>query len=194
MEMRKVQTKPARKILKKPAACSAGARRASKRRADLEAVKVTQKRRRQANNVRSQAKKALQKGVTYTPKTNDAKLKKIAADVRRIDKKADTAIKTSNNANDNSHAAMDTAERCMRLVDITKNIAHRAHEVSGQNALRQIHTVRSVQAMEEHQAAFEERYERKSENIELRLQGFESKLAGRYSRDVSDVSLSSASS
>ena len=160
-EMRKVQKKPAHdtrckrgdsKIHKKKPACSSAIRIARSR-----AEKVAQKKRKKVVNVRARAGKALQQGRPYTPNTEDAKLKKIAADVRRSIKKADNADKKSD-------AATATANRCQRLCNI-------GLERQTNIELRQNATDRNMMDLERQQAIAEHSLERRMEETELRWQG-----------------------
>ena len=116
-------------------------------------------------NVRARAGKALQQGRPYTPNTEDAKLKKIAADVRRSIKKADNADKKAD-------AATATADRCEKL---TKIGLVRQTKIE----LRQNQTDRDMQGLERQQATAEQSFERRMDETEARLQGFETLLPHR---------------
>lgn len=162
--MRKVQKKPAcvtrckrgdPKIHKKPNTRSVAAIRM----ANTRAKKVAHKKKKQVSNVRAQAKKALQQERPYTPNTEDAKLKKIAADVRRVVKKVDNADKKSD-------AATATADRCHKT---TKHLLERNLTVEA----RQEQTDRHMQSLEMLQATAEQRFERRMEGTEQRLQDVE---------------------
>ena len=131
--MKKIRKKPARStrckhgalknIHKKPSCQSAGATKTAKHRAHKKAQHATQQKARQSNNVRARAKNAVKKGRPYSPSTDDAKLKKIAADVRCVGKKAD--------------AATATAERSERLCHFLHGRSANTEESVCKLALRQ---------------------------------------------------------
>jgi len=88
-----------RKVQKKPATRSVAATRIANIRAEKIAHKKIIAQKKQATNIRARAKKALQQERPYTPRTEDANLKKIVADMSRsIIKKVDNADKKSDNA------------------------------------------------------------------------------------------------
>ena len=137
---------------KKPNTRSAAAIRM----ANTRAKKVAHKKKKQVSNVRAQAKKALQQERPYTPKTEDAKLKKIASDVRKF------VI----NADKKSDAATATADRCYKT---TKHLLERSLTVEA----RQEQTDRHMQSLEMLQATSEQSFERRMEETEQRLQDVE---------------------
>ena len=141
---------------KKPNTRSAAAIRM----ANTRAKKVAHKKKKQVSNVRAQAKKALQQERPYTPNTEDAKLKKIAADVRKF------VIKKVDNADKKSDAATATADRCHKT---TKHLLERNLTVEA----RQEQTDRHMQSLEMLQATAEQSFERRMEETEQRLQDVE---------------------
>ena len=159
--MRKVQKKPAcvtrckrgdPKMHKKPNTRSVAAIRM----ANTRAKKVTHKKKKQVSNVRAQAKKALQQERPYTPNTEDAKLKKIAADMRKF------VIKKVDNADKKSDAATATADQCQNLAEdlVLRNLdIERRQNSSEEDIIRIERTLITT--------------EQKCEKFELRLQGFE---------------------
>ena len=102
----------------------------------------------------------MQQGRPYTPNTEDAKLKKIAADVRRF------VIKKVDNADKKSDAATATADRCHKT---TKHLLERNLTVEA----RQEQTDRHMQSLEMLQATAEQSFERRMEETEQRLQDVE---------------------
>ena len=128
--------------------------------ANTRAKKVAHKKKKQVSNVRTQAKKALQQERPYTPNTEDAKLKKIAADMRKF------VIKKVDNADKKSDAATATADRCHKT---TKHLLERNLTVEA----RQEQTDRHMQSLEMLQATAEQSFERRMEETEQRLQDVE---------------------